>query len=65
MGSILGATGDGTGDLERLIAEYGFTPRSITSLYVGIARLTFVLLALVYVAFAARALLRLRSLRAR
>lgn len=60
MGSILGATGDGSGDLERLIAEYGFTPASITSLYLGLARVTFLLLAVVYVLFAARALVRLR-----
>ena len=65
MGSILGATGDGSGDLERLIAEYGFTPASITSLYVRLAQGTFVLLALVYGAFALRALRRLGLLRGR
>jgi hypothetical protein len=60
MGSILGTTGDGSGDLDRLIAQHGFTPASITHLYLSLAGLTATILALTYGWFALRGLAALR-----
>jgi hypothetical protein len=69
MGSILGVTGDGSGDLDRLISEHGFSPASITHLYLSLAGLTATVLLLAYGWFALRGLVALRrnasSLRSR
>lgn len=61
MGSIVG--GEGAGDLDRLIAEYGFDRRSLTALYGELALWTMGLVLLVYGVFALRAALRLRPRR--
>ncbi|HEY6880552.1 MAG TPA: hypothetical protein VI299_21155, partial [Polyangiales bacterium] len=52
MGSLLG---DGTGDLERLIAEYGFSEASIVALYGRLALSTVVIVTVTYALFALRA----------
>lgn len=61
MGSILGT--DGTGDLDRLIAEYGHDPRSIAAGYGELALWTLGLVLLVYAVFALRGWWRLRPTR--
>ena len=61
MGSILGT--DGSGDLDRLIAEYGHDPRSISSGYGELALWTLALVLVVYAVFALRAWWRLRPKR--
>jgi hypothetical protein len=53
MGSLLG--GDGSGDLDRLIAEYGFSDQAITALYGRLALSTLVLVVMTYAVFALRA----------
>jgi hypothetical protein len=63
MGSILGTTGDGSGDLDRLIAEHGFSPASLTHLYLSLAGLTATVLALTYGWFALQGLAALRRRR--
>ncbi len=60
MGSILGAAGDGSGDLERLVSHYDFTPESITRLYVTLVWLSGLALIGTYGTFALRALASLR-----
>jgi hypothetical protein len=65
MGSILGTTGDGSGDLDRLIAQHDFSAASLTHLYLSIAGVTASILALSYGWFALRGLSRLRKARAR
>jgi hypothetical protein len=61
MGSILGT--DGSGDLDRLMAEYGHDARSITAGYGELALWTVALVSLVYVGFGLRAWWRLRPSR--
>lgn len=63
MGSLFGTAGDGSGDLERLVNEYDFTPAALTKLYVALAVLTGVVLASVYAYFALRALVELQKRR--
>lgn len=53
MGSLLG--GDGSGDLERLVAEYAFSEQAITALYGRLALSTIVLVVVTYAVFALRA----------
>jgi hypothetical protein len=55
LGSILGTPGDGSGDLERLMAEYLFTDAELAALYSRIAWLTGVAIFSVYLVFALRA----------
>jgi hypothetical protein len=55
LGSILGTPGDGSGDLERLMAEYHFNEASITHLYASLTGLTACVLLLAYGFFALRA----------
>jgi hypothetical protein len=61
MGSILGT--DGSGDLDRLMAEYGHDARSIAAGYGELALWTIGLVLAVYTVFALRAWLRLRPSR--
>ncbi|MFO0694130.1 MAG: hypothetical protein U0230_11280 [Polyangiales bacterium] len=63
MGSLFGAAGDGSGDLERLVNDYDFTQAALTKLYVALAALTGVVLASVYAYFALRAILELQNRR--
>lgn len=63
MGSILGV--DGTGDLDRLMAEYGHDPRSLSAGYGELALWTLGLVLAVYVVFALRAWWRLRPVPSR
>ncbi|MET0340033.1 MAG: hypothetical protein ABW252_03490 [Polyangiales bacterium] len=58
-GSIMG--GEGTGDLDRLIAAHAWTPEGIASLYAGVARLSALAMLAVYAVHATRALQRLRA----
>ncbi|MDB4976684.1 MAG: hypothetical protein JWN48_5025 [Myxococcaceae bacterium] len=58
-GSILGTAGDGSGDLDRLLAQYDFSEASLTVLYVRLAQLTLGCLALTYGVFAWRAVHKL------
>jgi hypothetical protein len=60
MGSILGTTGDGSGDLDRLIAGHGFTAASLTHGYLSLAGLTATVLLLTYGWFALQAFAALR-----
>jgi hypothetical protein len=62
MGSILGT--DGSGDLDRLMAEYGHDTRSISTGYGELALWTVALVLAVYTAFALRAWWRLWPTRA-
>jgi hypothetical protein len=64
MGSILGTPGDGSGDLDRLIADHHFTPEGLASGYYSLAGLTATILILTYGWFALRALRELRAPRA-
>jgi hypothetical protein len=52
LGSLLG---DGTGDLERLMVEYGFTDSAIVAFYGKLALSTVVLVVTTYAVFALRA----------
>jgi hypothetical protein len=61
MGSIIGT--DGSGDLDRLIAEYGHDERSIAAGYGELSLWTVGLVLLVYTAFALRAWWHLRPAR--
>ncbi|MDB4990554.1 MAG: hypothetical protein JWN04_5732 [Myxococcaceae bacterium] len=54
-GSILGTTGDGSGDLDRLLAEYDFSEASITTLYGRLSLLTAAVVVVTYGVFALRA----------
>lgn len=58
-GSILG--GEGTGDLDRLIAAHAWTPEGIADLYAGIARASGLVMLAVYAVHASRAVRRLRA----
>lgn len=58
-GSILGTPGDGSGDLDRLMAEYSFDEHALSVLYGRLTWLTLLCLALVYTLFALRAVRKL------
>ncbi len=62
MGSILGAAGDGSGDLDRLVQVYGFTRAGITTMYMTMIWLSALALLVVYGFFAVRSLRVLRAL---
>lgn len=61
FGSIFGTPGDGSGDLDRLIAVHGWTPEGITALYSGIARVSGLAMLIVWAVYATRAVRRLRA----
>lgn len=61
LGSIFGTPGDGSGDLDRLIAVHAWTPEGIAALYSGLARLSGFVMFIVWAMFATRALRRLRA----
>jgi hypothetical protein len=61
MGSILGTPGDGSGDLDRLIADHHFTPDALANGYYALAGLTASVLVLTYGWFALCAVRDLRG----
>jgi Zn-finger nucleic acid-binding protein len=61
LGSIIGAPGDGTGDIERMIAGYGWTGETLTTTYRTIGTVCLLVIALHYAFFALRALRSERS----
>jgi hypothetical protein len=64
MGSILGTPGDGSGDLDRLMADHGFTAAGLADGYHALTSLTATVLALTYGWVALRAVWQLRAVRA-
>lgn len=63
MGSILGSPGDLSGDLDRLIAVYGFTPADLTRGYLSLCLASGALWFAGYLYFALRAARALRETR--
>lgn len=55
MGSIIGAPGDGTGDIERMLAGYAWTAETLTTAYRSIGTLCLLVIVTHYVVFAIRA----------
>jgi len=54
LGSIIGAPGDGTGDIERMMAGYGWTGASLTTTYRSIGTVCLLVIAGHYAFFALR-----------
>jgi hypothetical protein len=61
LGSILGAPGDGTGDIERLMNDHGWTAAALTHAYRTLGLICLGIIAAHYAAFGARAWRRVRS----
>ncbi len=61
LGSIIGAPGDGTGDIERMMAGYGWTGASLTTTYRAIGTVCFLTIVGHYAYFAIRARLSDRA----
>jgi len=55
LGSIIGAPGDGTGDIERMLAGYAWTAETLTTAYRSIGTLCVTIIVVHYVFFAIRA----------
>lgn len=60
VGSFLGTSGDGSGDLERLVRDHGFTIRGIVDGYLALGIVTGAALLVVFAVAASRAVVRLR-----